>query len=317
MRATLLSWTLVFGLLFAGFGASVLALNNDLYSAHGFVRAYLETLARHDLTEALETDGVDLPAGLNFNLIEDAALGEVNGIRFISNVDTEGSHAVRFATTVDGVEHITEFTVERTGTRFGLFPTWRFAVSPVATLSVAVDNDMRFTANGVDARNDKFAVLVPGVFELDHESKYLGADAVTAVVSEVGSTVEATVQVVPNERFADAATTAVAGFLEACARQQVLKPTGCPFGTDVANRLDNAPTWAIVEYPTVKLSATETPGQWQTDRVDAAAHITAKVKSLFDGSITTLDQDIAFESSYLITVGADDSLSASAPVGFP
>jgi hypothetical protein len=314
MQRALLSWTLIFALLLAGFGASVLALNGDVFSAHGFVRAYLDTLARHDASEALQFDGVDLPHDASYSLVtDDDALGDVAGIRFVSDVEKDEVHVVRFATLVAGQEQVTEFTVERAGTRFGLFPTWRFAVSPVAVMNVTVDHDARFSANGVPVLSGGFAVLVPGVFTLDHESKYLQAADVTAAVTEVGSTVDAAIEVEPKDGFAAAATEAIAAFLDNCVTQEVLKPTGCPFGEEVANRLDSTPAWSMVEYPTAVLEPGDTPGQWSAKTVDAVAHITADVKSLFDGTVSSLNEDVPFASSYVIYVGYDDSLSVTVP----
>lgn len=314
MQRALVSWTLVFALLLAGFGASVLALNGDVFSAHGFVRAYLDALARHDSTEALQFDGVDLPPGVNFALMtEDAALGDVDGIRFISDVEDGDRHTVRFSTTVGGSEQVSEFQVERTGTRFGLFPTWRFATSPVATLNVSVDNDARFIANGLTALSGDFGVLVPGVFVLDHESKYLEADAVTTAVTEVGSVTNAEVHVIPKAEFTDAATAAIATYLDDCVTQEVLKPTGCPFGTEVVNRLNSTPIWSMVEYPTAVVAPTETPGVWRTEPTHAVAHVKVDVKSIFDGTVSTLDDDVPFSTGYRIVIAYDDTLSVSAP----
>ena len=314
MQRALLSWTLVFALLVAGFGASVLALNGDVFSAHGFVRAYLDTLARHDASEALQFDGVELPHGVSYALITDNdALGDVDGIRFISDVETGDDHVVRFGTLVAGQEQVTEFHVERTGTRFGLFPTWRFSTSPVAVLNVTVDRDARFSANGVATLSRELAVLVPGEFVLDHQSKYLEADAVTVAVTEVGSTVDATVSVTPKPEFTEAATAAIAAFLDDCVTQEVLKPTGCPFGTEVINRLNSTPAWSMVDYPTAALEAGELPGQWNVKAAAAVAHIKVEVKAVFDGTVSALDEDVPFSSSYVVYVGYYDVLTVSAP----
>ena len=304
MRRALLSWTLVFALLAAGFGAAVLALNNDLYSAHGFVRSYLEALQRHDSDDALGFDGV---AGAG-PLVTDATVGGFDDIRLVSDVETNGSHLVRYAYTANKQEQITEFEVERTGTRLGLFATWRFAVSPVATLAVSVDHDSRFSINGTDAVAGNQAILVPSAVTLTHTTTYLEALPVSVVVSEVGSTVEAAVAVAPRSNFAEAASAAINSFLDDCATQTVLKPTGCPFGTDVANRVDSDPVWSIVEYPAVSL--TPVGLAWQTED-NAVAHITVQVKSLFDGTVSTLDKDVAFSGLYTITIEPDDTLTVT------
>ena len=302
MRRALLSWTLVFALLAAGFAASVLALNADLYSAGGFVRSYLEALERGDAEAALATPGV---VGAS-ELVTDETVGGFSGIHVVSDIEADGQHIVRAGYTIAGVEAITQFTVERTGTRLGLFPTWQFAVSPIATLGVRVDHDVRFTANGVDAVVGNYAMLVPMVVTLDHDSTYLEALDVRPFLTEVGSEFDAIVEVTPTEGFTVAATAALKDFLDACATQQVLKPTGCPFGADVANRLNSLPSWTMVDYPTAALEPEGTA--WQTAG-SGTAHLNVSVKAIVDGSLSTLDEDVPFSGSYLVTIAADDSLS--------
>ena len=73
MLRTPLSWLVVFALLAAGFGATVLALNADVFSAHGFVRSYLQALERQDADEALAFAGVDVPESEVSTLLVDAA----------------------------------------------------------------------------------------------------------------------------------------------------------------------------------------------------------------------------------------------------
>lgn len=304
MRRALLSWTLVFALLAAGFGASVLALNSTLYSAGGFVLSYLDVLQRHDAGAALATPGVTGASAL----VTDETVGGFDGVHLVSDIESGGQHTVRVGYTIAGTEQITQFEVERTGTRLGLFPTWQFTVSPIATLGVRVDHDTRFTANGVDAAVGEYAMLVPMVVDLDHDTTYLEALHVRPFLTEVGSVFDAIVEVTPKEGFTAGATEAITLFLDTCATQQVLKPTGCPFGTDVANRLDSLPTWSITKYPTASLEPRDTA--WQTTG-DGTAHITAQVKSLFDGSVSTLDTDVPFSATFVITVGPDDSLSVS------
>ncbi len=311
MRGRLLSWTIIFALLAAGFGATVLALNSSIYSAGGFVGSYLQALQRQDLDEVLAIDGVEAPANARADLLVAGVLGGFDGIRLLSDVEAEGTHTVRYAYTVDGAEQVSQFAVERAGTRFALFPMWRFSVSPIATLAVTVDHDARFTANGVAATSGDYAVLVPARVELGHDTEWLEALDTTVAVTEVASTVAALVEVAPKEGFAPAATAAIAGYLDACATQTVLQPTGCPFGTTIANRLKGTPAWSLVAYPEAQLNTTDTPGTWETQRATGTAHITADVVSLFDGTTSRLDEDVDFAGTYLIVVGLDDSLSVS------
>ena len=100
----------------------------------------------------------------------DEALGDLAGIRLVSDVAMGDQRVVRFATVVAGEERITEFHVERSGTRFGLFAIWRFTVSPVATFDVSADHDDRATANGVELTVGEYPVLVPALVTVDRDS---------------------------------------------------------------------------------------------------------------------------------------------------
>ncbi len=313
MRRALLSWTLVIAFLAAGFGASVLALNGDVYSAHGFVRSYLETLARKNADEALAFAGVVAPASESGILLTDDAMGDIADIHYLSDVETAGVHTVTFSYQLSTGLAATTFTVSRVGTSFGLFATWRFAASPLANLAVTVLHDSRFTANGLPATgDDTYAVFTPGLYDLGHETEYLTARTLAVPVTEVGSTVDAEVDVEANGTFERAASHAVASFLDSCATQQVLMPTGCPFGFEEANRIEGLPEWSMVGYPTITLEPSDTVGVWNGTSTKSSVKIKVAVRSLFDGSTTTVNQDVQFTGTYRITVAADDTLSVSA-----
>ncbi len=298
MRRALLSWTLVFALLLAGFAATVTALNADTFSAGGFVRGYLEALQRGDSAAALAMPGVGEARG--------DLLGEqpLEGIHLLSDVNG----TVRFEYSLGGEVLVSEFHVKRDGTRLGLFALWSFAVSPVATLEVGVDHDTALTVNGVTVAPGPQEVLVPGSYTLDQETALVTAVDVPVLVSEVGGVVAAELAVTATDEFDGAATAAVAAYLDACATQQVLMPTGCPFGETVANRVDSAPQWSIVDYPELQVVPGNAPGEW-TAAAEATAHLTVRVKSLFDGSVSTLDEHVEFWHDYSVVIGPDGVLS--------
>ena len=313
MRRALLSWTLVFAFLAAGFGASVLALNGDVFSAHGFVRSYLETLARKDAAGALAFAGVVAAADESGVFLQDAAMGDLGDIRFLDDSDARGVHTVTFSYRLSTGTETSTFTVARDGTRLGLFPTWRFADSPLAGLDVTVLHDSRFTANGVAAAgNGTYAVFRPGLYDLGHTTKYLSARTLAVAVTKPGLTRADELEVEANGSFEAAAAKAVASFLDRCATQQVLMPTGCPFGYEEANRIEGLPQWSMVDYPTVTLSASDTVGSWTATSSRSAARISVAVRSLFDGTTSQLDEDVVFTGTYLVTVSADNALSVSA-----
>ena len=179
----------------------------------------------------------------------DEALGDLAGIRLVSDVAMGDQHVVRFAAVLAGEERITAFHVERSGTRFGLFAIWRFTVSPVATLDVAADHDDRATANGVALTVGEYPLLVPALVTVDHDSKYLEADAVTVTVTAVGGRERGAVAVVAKPDLDKAASIAINAYLDDCVTQKVLKPTGSPMGETVLNRVNDTPQWSLETYP--------------------------------------------------------------------
>jgi hypothetical protein len=292
-------------------GGSVLALNATVFGPGDFVRIYLDALARGDATSALELRGVTA-GGADDSLLRDDVLTGLSDIRQISDVPLGGDrHRVTMTWTSPGGAGSTAFEVERVGTRLGLFPEWGFAISPVAVLALDVQHDPRYTANGVQATTGRtaegataVAVLVPGSYVLAHDSEYLRADAVTVLADRPAATVAATVDVEPGAAFPDALAAAVARHLETCTRQHVLFPTGCPFGEAIANRVASEPEWSIVRDPVLRLEPGPF-GTWIAGPAPGTAHLVVEVQSLFDGSLSTFDQDVPFHARYEVRIAAD------------
>jgi len=326
MRRTVLTWSAIMALLLAGFGASVVALNADIYSAHGFVGRYLDALQRQDSAGALALPGVRTGNDAASELLTSDAMGRLSDARTISDTaGADGRHTVVVEYTIaarDGSRSTTErsrFEVAPDGTRFGLFPSWRFASSPIGSISITVLHDQQFAVNGFDVTSKAapdsaaaFQVFAPGLYVLDHESTYLTAKKVTAAITELGAIADATVDVQANEAFVAEVQKHVSAYLAECTTQQVLLPTGCPFGKSLANRVQNAPQWSMVADPVVTIVPGQTPGTWAVPKTPAAAHLTVDVRSLFDGKVSTFDEDVPFEVQYALTFQAGNRLLITA-----
>jgi hypothetical protein len=327
MRRTVITWSAVFALLFAGFAASVVALNADLYSAHGFVKGYLSALERQDSASALEVPGVQTSNSAATDLLTDAAMGELRDVRVVRDTANEdGTHTVVVEYTMAAPDSdetadtsSSEFVVARDGTRLGLFPTWRFVTSPLNTISVTVQHDTSFDVNGFPVTSTAdagtpgtYLVFAPGRYDLDHESTYLTAATVPLTVSTIGEIADATVDVQANEDFVAEVQKHVSAYLAECTTQQVLMPTGCPFGKPIANITASAPVWTMATEPAVTIVPGVEPGTWAVPKTPAAAHIVIDVKSYFDGTLSTLDEDVPFDVQYALTFEADDRLLITA-----
>lgn len=316
MRRAILSWLAALVIVAAAATGTVVALNATLFGAGGFVSIYLDALARGAVSDALSLPGVDPRGAGSALLLQDGTLAGLSGIHQISDEERGGDHWVTVGWTTAQGSGTTTFEVRRIGTRFGLFPEWGFAVSPIATVSLSVTNDTRFTINGVQEvsarRSDKaveYAVLVPGSYAFSHRTALLTATPQSVIAGTVGENLTATVQPRADAAFLSAVSTSVRAQLDACTKQTVLFPTGCSFGQAIPNRVSGPPVWSIASYPRVAISPGASFGTWQIPATPGTAHLKVPVTSLLDGSVSAFDQDVPFQLRATITLGADDAIT--------
>ena len=330
MRRAVVPW-LVAGLLAIAVGTGVvLLLNATTFGPASFVRVYLEAVARGDATGALGMPGVTADADLRVDLLTDSAQ---LGLTDLREVSVEAAPDAEAGAEADGILNVTfswvspegagqsTFAVQQIGTRFGLFPAWGFAESPVAELSLTVEHDERFEVNGVVATTDVaapapvgYAVLVPGVYRVDHHSTYLRADEVTVLADRPSSRLPVTLDVQPAAAFIDRVSAQVRDLLGGCATQDVLFPTACPLGQVVNDRIVSEPEWSIVEYPEITLEPGAEFGTWAVPDAPFTAHLLVDIQDLYDGSVSTFDEDLPFIARYLVTIGRDDETLQVVPL---
>lgn len=309
------SWWLLLALILGAFALAVTVLNSTIYSAGGFVTSYLGALERHDVRAALETPGVRLINSAREELLTPEALGDLADVRVVSVTDVGDLRSVRVEYTLDGVAAESTFIVEHTGLRLGFFNGWAFNESPMSGIQVLPLHDPRFRVNGVELTVGKggsgvWQVLVPGRYVVGHESTYLEADPVPLRITRAGSLTPATVEARANDHFVTEVQREVDAFLlEECATQQVLFPTGCPFGKALSNRVISPPVWTIPSLPRVAIVPGDSPGTWVVDEAPGVAHLAVEVQSLFDGTISTLDEDVPFSLTWSVVIRSDDSVA--------
>ena len=319
---------LLVGALFAAIGS----LNRTVYSAGGFVGQYLDALAGHDATSALALPGVrpsdeqlaadGLPQHLPATLLRASVLGTLTDIRQQSDTETApGVHSVVYSFRLGATAASMRFTVAHEGTFAGVFDSWRFTTSPLAVLQVTVLHEATFTVNGLtlDARahaapgapatfsnQAAYLAFAPEVYTFTHSSPLLTATRTTVPVTASGAR-DVTVDARPNATFTKQVQTELNKFLDACATQQVLQPTNCPFGTDVNDRVKGLPAWSIAAYPVVALA----PGETSFDMTDTVgqAHILVQVQSLFDGHLSKLDENVPFTIGLSVMIQPGGSIA--------
>ncbi len=322
----------VVGVLLVGAVYSAGAVMYDrLYSPAAFVERYLDLLSQGRAADALavpgvrvdsaQSEGAGLPSDASEALLRRAALAPLSDVSVVETIEHDGVHAVTVDYTAGTHGARSTFRVEQDG-MVGVAPSWRFAASPLAVIDLTVRGAMQFSVNGfeIDKRQvleagpeaDPLAavpllVFSPGLYSVEVRTPLSESPGVAVLSDKPRATIPVDLQTEPTEKFVGVVQEKVEGFLDECATQQVLQPTGCPFGFTVRNRIVNAPEWSISEQPVVSL---EPDGaDWQIRRTQAVAHIKVDIQSIFDGSITSVDEDVPFFIDGDITVLPDGTAS--------
>jgi len=313
LQHVIVIWVVLLGLLIGGFAVAVISLNATLYSAGGFVNSYLMALQRHDFLAAVSTPGVRGAANAEDDLLTTDALGDIDDVSIVTDLDLGGGiHEVTYSATLGDASVGGTFEVQQEASRFGIFSTWSFLQSPMSVLRITPLHDDFFTANGVDVSSPNgpsapvaYQVLTPGFFTLSHTSNYLSAERVTATVTQPGSVAPVTLDVQPTVEFISAIQDQVDSFLDDCTEQEVLFPTGCPFGQELSNRVESTPEWSMATYPEITIEPGNERGTWVIPEAQGAAHLIVEVRSLFDGTLSTFDKDVQFALSWEMTISGD------------
>ncbi|KQQ67220.1 hypothetical protein [Microbacterium sp. Leaf320] len=324
-------------LLVAALGAGGATLYRQFYGPSAFVVRYLDLLSEGRAADALRIPGVAVDretleaAGIGATaseaLLRHSALAPLTDVEVVS----EKSDGDKTAVTVSykAAEHsgITTFTVEQDGWA-GVTPNWRFTDSPLAVIELTLRGADQFAVNGfeVDRRQVSFAgadaapldplpllVFTPGLYSVTVDTVISDSDGVGVLADSPLATTPVDVQTTPTADFVSVVQQRVEEFLTACTSQQVLQPTACPFGLQVSNRIASLPEWSIANQPQV--TVVPDGGHWKIPPTDAVAHVEVEIRSLFDGSVQEVSEDVAFQVNGSITILPDGS--ASIRVGSP
>lgn len=324
-------------LLIAALGAGTSVLYKEFYGPSAFVGRYLDLLATGRAADALRVPGVSIDhsaleeSGISATaseaLLRKAALAPLADVEIVAE-KTEGDvTSVTVSYVVASHPGTSTFHVKQDGWA-GVTPNWRFTQSPLAAVSLTVLGADQFAVNGfeVDRRQVSSAgteavaadplpllVFTPGLYSVTVDTAISKSPGISILADSPLTQTPVELQTVPTEEFVDVVQTRVEEFLTECTTQQVLQPTACPFGLKVDNRLVEPPVWSIAAQPVV--SVEPDGAQWMIPPTDAVAHIEADIRSLFDGSIEHVSEDIPFRVNGTITILPDGS--ASIRVGSP
>ena len=323
----LLLLALVGILLAAAVWAGTAAVNREFYSASAFVERYLSLLSDGRAGEALTIPGVavdsaeleaaGMPPYASDALLRRAAMAALTDISIVSEVEGEDSTRVTVAYRAGTYDGTTTYDVVRSGS-IGLAPAWRFATSPLAVMNLVVKGSMTFEVNGFDVDKRQVSpdgvdadplaavallVFSPGIYSVSVDTAISATPGVAVVSDSPFTEVPVEIQAQATDEFVGVVQERVDEFLVACATQEVLQPTACPFGFFVQDRIVSAPAWSIAQQPVVSV-APDGAG-WVIPQTEAVAHIEVDIRSIFDGSIRHVSEDVPFVMSGAIAILPD------------
>lgn len=318
-------------LLISAIAAGGAALYKEYYGPGAFVTRYLDLLASGRAADALQVPGVAvgraaledaaIEATASEALLRQAALAPLTEIDVVEAVTVDEITSVTVSYRAGSHPGTSTFEVTQDGW-VGVTPNWRFARTPLAAISLTVLGADRFAVNGFEldrrqvssagveaAAIDALPMLVftPGLYSVTVNTAISTSPGVSILADSPLTRTPVDIQTVPTDEFRAVVQTRVEEFLTECTTQQVLQPTACPFGLEVSNRIENLPTWTISQQPIVTV---EPDGaQWMIPATDAVAHIEVDIRSLFDGSIEHVSEDVPFRVNGTIAILEDGSAS--------
>lgn len=333
LRGDLTILALIGVLLAAAIAAGGISLYKYFYSPTAFVENYLSLLSQGRAADALlvpgvaidseQLDAAGLPTFASDALLRGNALTSLSGVSTVSEITEGETTRVTVKYKAGSFGGTSTFSVVRDGW-IGVVPTWRFAQTPLSVIDLTLRGSMRFDVNGfeIDKRQvsaegadaDPMAplpllVFSPGLYEVSVDTAISKTEGVKVLSDAPLANVPLDIQAEPTEKFIGVVQERVEDFLRGCATQRVLQPTGCPFGFSVQNRIDEPPVWSIVGQPTVQV--VPNGASWAIPAADAVAHIEVDIRSLFDGSVREVSEDVPFTIDGTITVEPDGTASIS------
>lgn len=263
------------------------------------VQRYLDALARDDLVTAARLAGLEPPTAMPLG-----DEGESSIRRIVSSTaEGDGTVAVVAEYGSDEDAALVTFHLKPAPPTLWVVPAWAFAQTPVTTLSVAADQHDRLVVNdrtvtaAAAGEAVTVTVFVPARVTVRLDEPLLSAEPVTRRVADYAEFIEGPAAIVltvtPTERLERTVRRQVERLLIECTSQQVLQPTGCPFGIVIDDRVTAPPVWRIDETPELVIEPGERPGAWRV-RGEGSVRLVVPTRQLFDGAAVVRDELVGF-----------------------
>jgi len=266
------------------------SVGSSTHSADRPVRAFLDDLTAGRVDDALRAAGIDHDKG--DVLLTDAAYaeaeGRVTGYRIAATRDDGDTATVTAYLRQGGRDVSSTFTLDKTGTDWGVFPVWELEAPALGAVDVSVrgpaGTKVLVGGQAVTTSKDGTATLqaLPGTYDVTVDGgKWYTADATTSTVSGFGGTASSPVSMTTKLTAAgeQSAKAAVDAWVDGCIASTDAAPKGCSFyayGEDSAYTYTNQ-KWTLDTRPTVSVGSWLSGGWVVTTTTYGRATFTADI----------------------------------------
>lgn len=202
-------------------------------------------------------------------------------------------------------DHEVPVPVDSGDTTWLLFDRWEITEEVVGEFEVEVARAgaagvERITVNGqpvdLDDGSVRLAAFLPTAAEIEADGPWVSGSASHLVLNDSDETVQ--LEVEASEEAQEKVREQVASYLEGCAEQQVLMPSGCPMGAATPNQVDaDTIEWSMPDVSELTVSLGD--DGWEVEGTDSlTADLTFEALNHFDG--TPVDE--SFEADFSLDI---------------
>ncbi|WP_416393909.1 MULTISPECIES: hypothetical protein [unclassified Curtobacterium] len=254
------------------------------------VRAFLDDLTAGRVSDALDAAGIDHDE--RDLLLTDAAYAKakdrITGYRIAATRDDGDTATVTAYLRQAGRDVSSTFTLDKTGTEWGVFPVWELEPPRLGAVDVSLrgptGTKVSVAGQSVVTSKDGTVTLtaLPGSYDVAVDGgKWFSAKASTATVTGFGGTASSPVSMTTELTSAgkQSAQAAVDAWVDGCIASTDAAPAGCSFyayGQDAAYTYSNQ-KWTLDTRPTVSIGAWAANGWLVTTTSFGRATFTADI----------------------------------------
>jgi hypothetical protein len=298
-------------------------VGNERYAPERTVETFLSDVAHDHVARALRTAGISAQGDPLLTAAGYArATHRLVGYHVLGSSTSGTTATVRVDLDQRGTTVPATFTLDRTGTAWGVFPLWTMRPVGLGAVDVLVDGPAgtpvtiagRRTTTGKDGTVSLPAL--PGTYDIAVTgTKWFATASATATVSGFGTTASSPVDLTTKltDSGQAAAMTAVNAWVDGCVASTDLAPAGCSFyayGQDPTDTYTNE-RWTLDARPVVTIGAWSGSGWLVETTTPGSATYTASFTGP-SGAGTGTAGPIAFRADGTIT-GFTDTAAAFTP----